>query len=68
VRLVRVAPTSLAYRLGLRDGDRITRVDGTAIRTVDDAATVYVRLLDAKGFSVEVERGADIVTLRYAIQ
>ena len=53
--------------MGLRDGDLVKKVDGTAIKGLDDAAAVYARLGKAKKFSVELERDGAPLTLRYQI-
>ena len=56
---------SLFYRWGFRDKDIILDVDGKAIRDVNDAASVYAELMDAKRFKVKVKRGIDTVHLQY---
>ncbi len=65
VRIVELAPSSLPYRMGLRVGDVVLDVDGQPLRSMDDAATVYARLMDVDRFTVRVARGADTVSLRY---
>jgi S1-C subfamily serine protease len=65
VRVDEVAASSLPYRMGIRAGDVVLDVDGKKIRTMNDAAAVYARLMDADRFSVKVKRGAGVITLRY---
>jgi hypothetical protein len=65
VRIRDLARGSLFHRLGLRAGDVVLSVDEQAIRGVDDAAAVYARLMDAKKFVAQVQRGADTVILSY---
>jgi len=67
VLVKKVAKESFFHEMGLRDGDLVTKVDGTAIQGLDDAAVVYARLGKAKKFSVEVERAGAPLTLRYQI-
>jgi type II secretory pathway component PulC len=67
VRLDKVAKESFFFDMGLRDGDVVKKVDGTAIRGLDDAALVYARLGKAKKFSVEIVRGGAPLSLRYQI-
>lgn len=67
VVLERVAQGSFFHRMGLRDGDLVTSVDGTVIHGLDDASAVYVRLAKSKKFVVEVTRAGAPLTLRYAI-
>lgn len=65
VRVDEVAPGSLPYRMGVRAGDVVLEVDGTKLRSVNDAAAIYARLMDADRFTVKVRRGTGIITLRY---
>ncbi|MCA9675858.1 MAG: hypothetical protein KC464_12540, partial [Myxococcales bacterium] len=67
VKLVRVAKDSFFYRMGLRDGDLVRKVDGKPIRGLDDAAAIYARLGKAKSFAVELDRGSAHLALRYQI-
>ena len=67
VRLDKVEKGSFFHDMGLRDGDLVEKVDGTAIRGLDDAAVVYARLGKAKKFTVEIERSGAPLTLRYTI-
>ncbi len=67
VRLDRVATSSFFHRVGLRDGDLVTKVDGTRITGLDDAAVVYARLGKARRFTVAVDRGGAPLTLRFQI-
>lgn len=68
VRLARVPATSYFYRLGFRAGDVVTAIDGAPIRTLDDAAGVYVRLGSAKKLAVEVDRGGAHGTLKFNLK
>ncbi|HWN68191.1 MAG TPA: PDZ domain-containing protein [Haliangium sp.] len=65
VRVDEVAPASLAYRMGVRAEDVVLDVDGKKLRSVNDAAAIYARLMDAERFAVKVRRGTGIITLRY---
>lgn len=67
IRLDKVAKESFFHEMGLREGDVVKKVDGTAIKGLDDAAVVYARLGKAKKFSVEIERAGAPLTLRYQI-
>ena len=65
VRVDEVAPGSLAYRMGVRAGDVVLDVDGKKLRSMNDAAAIYARLMDADKFAVKVRRGTGVMTLRY---
>jgi hypothetical protein len=67
VELRRVEASSFFHRMGLRAGDRVLKVHGKVIRSLDDAAAVYARLAKAKKFTVEIERGGVALTLSYKI-
>jgi type II secretory pathway component PulC len=62
-----VSSTSFFYKMGLRDGDLVKKVDGKVIKSLDDAATVYARMGKMKKFTVELVRGGETLTLRYQI-
>lgn len=68
VKLGTVASTSYFWKLGLRGGDVVTAIDGKPLRTLDDAASAYVRLGSAQKLAVEVERGNARGTLRFALK
>jgi hypothetical protein len=68
VKLGTVASTSYFWKLGLRSGDIVTAIDGKPLRTLDDAASAYVRLGSAQKLAVEVERGNARGTLRFALK
>jgi hypothetical protein len=65
VRVDEVAAGSLAHRMGVRAGDVVLDVDGKKLRSMNDAAAIYARLIDAERFAVKVRRGTGIITLRY---
>ena len=67
VTVSRVAAGSLFHRLGLRAGDRVTAVDGRAIRSLDDGAALYARLSTATTLTVDVARGSERLTLRLQV-
>lgn len=68
VRLGKVASGSYFWKLGLRDGDIVTAIDGKPLRTLDDAAAAYVRLGAATKLAVDVERAGARGTLRFALK
>jgi hypothetical protein len=65
VRVDEIAASSLPYRMGVRAGDVVLDVDGKKLRTMNDAAAIYARLMDADQFTVKVKRDTGIITLRY---
>jgi hypothetical protein len=64
VAFAHVAPGSLFARVGLKDGDRIVSINGTAIHSLDDAANLYAQLGGMKLLVLDVARGAGHVTLK----
>jgi len=68
VRLDGVAEGSLFAKAGLRAADVVTSVDGQALRSIDDAAELYVRAATAKAVTVQVLRGGKPTTLHVQIQ
>ena len=55
--------SSLFARIGLRDGDRVVSINGTAIRSIDDAASLYAQLGGMKQLTLDVVRGSGHVSL-----
>ena len=68
VRVDDVAPASIFDRAGLRAGDTITAIDGTRLRSLDDAANLYARASTARALTVQLVRDGKPTTLRVAIQ
>jgi S1-C subfamily serine protease len=63
-----VGDGTIFARAGLRAGDLITAVDGTQLRSLDDAANLYARASSAKALTAQIVRNGAPVTLRVAIQ
>jgi type II secretory pathway component PulC len=63
-----VAPGTVFAKAGLRSGDVITSVDGQPIKSIDDAADLYIRAGSAKTANVQLLRAGKPMTLRLAIQ
>jgi type II secretory pathway component PulC len=59
---------TIFQRAGLRAGDTITAIDGTRLRSLDDAANLYARAATARSLTVQLLRGGAPVTLRVVIQ
>lgn len=68
VRLGKVTTGSYFWKLGLRDGDVVSAIDGKPLRTLDDAAAAYARLGSAQKLAVDVERGNARGTLRFVLK
>lgn len=63
-----VSDGTIFARAGLRAGDVVTAVDGARLRTLDDAANLYVRASTAKAMTAQVVRAGKPITLHVAIQ
>lgn len=64
----RIRPNSIFMRMGLRNGDIITGVNGRAISTVDDALGFYDGLKSAENVTVDIKRGGRPRTIEYTIK
>ena len=64
----RIRPNSIFMRMGLRNGDIITGVNGRAISTVDDALGFYDGLKSADNVTVDIKRGGRPRTIEYTIK
>ena len=51
-----IAPDSIFIKMGLRNGDIITGIDGKKIESVDDALKLYDSIKSAKNTAVEIKR------------
>ena len=63
-----VAGGSIFDRGGLKPGDTITSIDGTRLRSLDDAANLYARASTARSLTIQLVREGKPLTLRVAIQ
>jgi hypothetical protein len=63
-----VGEGTLFQRAGLRAGDVIAAVDGTRLRSLDDAANLYARAAKASTLTAQIVRGGKPITLHVAIR
>jgi general secretion pathway protein C len=63
-----IKPNSIFRRMGLRNGDVITGVDGSEISTVDDALRLVDNLRSSSTLSVQLKRRGREKTIEYRIR
>jgi general secretion pathway protein C len=63
-----IKPNSIFRRMGLRNGDVITGVDGNEISTVDDALRLVDNLRSSSNLSVQLKRRGRDKTIEYRIR
>ncbi|MEO7729601.1 MAG: PDZ domain-containing protein, partial [Kofleriaceae bacterium] len=68
VRVDDVTAGTIFERAGLRPGDTITAIDGTRLRSLDDAANLYARASTARALTVQLVRDGKPVSLHVVIQ
>ena len=68
LEITSIKPGSLFRRLGLRNGDVIQGVNGRSIRSVDDALSIYRRLLNSASVAVDIQRRGRRWTMQYSIR
>jgi general secretion pathway protein C len=68
VRMEQAPAGSLAQKLGLQPGDVIRKLNGQAVASTGDLARLYTQFATLSSVQAEVQRGASIVQLSYAIQ
>ncbi len=66
--LSRVKPNSLFMRMGLRNGDVISGVNGQELQSVDDAMSFYEKLKESDQVTVNLKRGGRQRTIQYTIR
>jgi hypothetical protein len=67
VKIYAIRPGSLPARLGLRNGDRIERINGVSLDAPDRYLEVYVQLRQVNRVTVDIERAGAPVRLVYDI-
>jgi general secretion pathway protein C len=67
-KLYAVQPTSVFAKLGIRNGDTVTAVNGFDLSSPDNALEVYTKVREASHLSVSVIRRDQPVTLDYDIR
>jgi general secretion pathway protein C len=67
MRISRIRRNSLFQKLGLRNGDVITGVNGRKIGSVDDALSLYRGLQSGSRVSIDLERRRRPVTITYTV-
>jgi general secretion pathway protein C len=66
--LSRIRPNSLFMRMGLRNGDIITGVNGRSIESVDDAMAFYENLRSSENVTLDLKRGGRERQIEYSIR
>ena len=66
--LSRIKPNSLFMRMGLRNGDIITGVNGSNIQSVEDVMSFYENLKSAERISLQMKRGGRPRTIDYTVK
>jgi len=68
IRISRVSPRSIFRRMGIRNGDVITSVDGRQIESVESALKIYDELLSSSQVSLKLNRRGREQVIHYRIQ
>ena len=66
-KLFSIRPNSLYSKIGIQNGDVISRVNGYEINSPDKALEVYQKLKESKNVSVDLKRRGKPKTLEYSI-
>jgi general secretion pathway protein C len=67
-KLFSIKPGSLYSKIGLQNGDVISRINGFEMSSPEKGLEVYQKLKDASNITVDVKRRGKPMTLDYAIQ
>jgi len=68
VKVFSIRRNSIFSFLGLRNNDVIRSVNGNDLSNLNDAASMYTRLLSDKNFELEVLRGGEPVRMSYSVR
>jgi general secretion pathway protein C len=66
-KLFSIRPGSLYSKIGIQNGDVISRINGYELNSPDKALEVYQKLKDAKEITVDLKRRGKPTTLNYNI-
>jgi general secretion pathway protein C len=66
--LTNIKPNSIFRQMGLRNGDILMGVDGSEIRTVEDALRLYESLRHASNVNVQLKRRGEERVINYNIR
>ena len=66
--LSNIKPNSIFRRMGLRNGDILTGVDGRPIQSIDDAIKLYEDLKSSTGAKLEIKRKGRPTIIEYSIR
>ena len=66
-KLFSIRPGSLYSKVGLQNGDVITRINGYEMSSPEKGLEIYTKLKDAKSVNVDLKRRGKPMTLDYAI-
>lgn len=66
-KLFSIRPGSLYSKIGIQNGDVISRINGYEINSPDKALEVYQKMKDAKEITVDLKRRGKPVSLSYQI-
>jgi len=61
-------PRSIFRKMGLRNGDIITGIDGSPIQTVDDALKFYENLTSSSNVALQLKRRGREKAIEYKIK
>jgi general secretion pathway protein C len=67
-KLFSIRPNSLYSKIGIKNGDVITRINGYEITSPDKALEIYQKLKDAKNVTVDLKRRGAAQTIDYTIK
>ena len=67
LKLYAIRPTSLYAKLGLENGDTVSKINGEDISSVDRVLEVYSKLRAAKSFKIEITRRGKPLTLEWKL-
>jgi len=68
VSISRIRSNSIFHRLGLRNGDIITGVNGSRMNSVDDALSLYHGLQKGSRVTLDLERHRQPITITYNVK
>jgi general secretion pathway protein C len=66
--LTGIQPRSVLRRLGLRDGDVITAIDGEPVQSAEQLGVIFERLSSGTGLSLELNRRGRPTTLNFQVE
>lgn len=68
LRFFAVRPNSIFFRIGIRNGDVVHRINDVELDNIENAFAVFQELREQSRFSIDITRGGQDLTYQYTVR